>query len=273
MQKLMPVGKFLAGKLTSQFNMKGQLNGDMFPDLATLTGNGNLLVIQGILSKFQPLEKLASLLSVTEFKDISLRDLKSHFEFANGKVLVKPFNIKVHDDIDMQIGGMHGFDQSLEYIIGIKLPRKYLGSAGNSFINNLASQANNKGVAVNMSEVINLNVKMGGTITNPVIKTDLKEAAGDVAKELKQQATDFVKQKVDSTKQTVKDSLNVVKKQVMNDVKDELAKQITGIKDTTNKDGSIQNTKQKATETLKNTFGNLLKKKKATPDSTKSQNP
>jgi hypothetical protein len=47
MQKLMPVGKFLAGKLSSQFNMTGKLNGDMFPDLSTLTGNGNLLLIQG----------------------------------------------------------------------------------------------------------------------------------------------------------------------------------------------------------------------------------
>lgn len=32
---------------------------------------------------------------------------------------------------------------------------------------------------------------MEGTITNPAIKTDLKEAAGDVAKELQQQTADF----------------------------------------------------------------------------------
>ena len=274
MQKLMPIGKFLSGKLTSQFNMKGKLNGDMFPDLSSLTGSGNLLVIQGLLSKFQPLEKLASLLSVAELKDVSLKDIKSHFEFANGQVLVKPFNVKVHDDIDMQVGGMHGLDQSLEYIIGMKLPRKYLGSAGNSLINNLASQANNKGIAVNMTEVINLNVKMGGSISNPVIRTDLKEAAGDVSKELKQQAAGFVQQKVDSTKQTVKDSINVVKKQVVNDVKTELAKQLVGSKDSSNKETSLENTKQKATETLKNTFGGLLKKKKKpVADSAKTQNP
>ena len=272
MQKLMPVGKFLAGKLSSQFNMKGKLNGDMFPDLSTLIGQGDLLVVQGVLGKFQPLEKLSSMLGVTQLKEISLRDIKSHFEFANGKVLIKPFNVKVHD-IDMQIGGMHGVDQSIDYIIAMKLPRKYLGSAGNSLLNNLASQANRKGITVNMSEVINLNVKMGGTITNPAIKTDLTEAAGDVAKELKQQAAGFVQQKVDSAKQTVRDSLNIVKKQVLNDVKAELAKQIAGNKDSANKEGSLQNTRQKATETLKSAFGNLLKKKKAAPDSSKKQNP
>jgi hypothetical protein len=272
-QKLMPIGKFLSGKLSSQFNMKGQLNEDMYPDLSSLTGNGNLLLIEGVLSKFAPLEKLGAMLSVDRLKGISIRDIKSHFEFTNGKVLVKPFNFKVND-IDMQVGGMHGIDQSIDYIIGMKLPRKYVGNAGNNLINGLAAQANNKGIPVTVSDVINLNVKMGGTITNPVLKTDLKEAAGDVSKELKEQAAGFVQQKIDSTKKTVKDSLNVVKKQVVNDVKTELSKQIFGSKDTaTTQQNAADNTKQKATETLKSTLGGLLKKKKPAQDSAKTQNP
>ncbi|MGN6401026.1 MAG: hypothetical protein ACTHMD_11270, partial [Flavisolibacter sp.] len=262
MQKLMPLGKFLAGKLSSQFSMTGKLNGDMFPDLSSLTGNGNLLLIQGALSKFQPLDKLASTLNVEALKDVSLKDIKSHFEFANGKVLVKPFHVKLKN-IDMEIGGMHGFDQSLDYIIGMKVPRKYLGSGGNALINNLAAQANSKGIPVSLSDVIDLNVKMGGTITDPVLKTDLKQAAGDVTQELKQQASAFVQAKADSAKQTIKDSLTAVKKQMVEDVKGELVKQLTGSKDSTGKGASLQDTKEKAAETLKNTFGNLFKKKKA----------
>jgi hypothetical protein len=266
LQKLMPVGKFLAGKLSSQFSMVGKLNGDMFPDLSSLTGNGNLLLIQGVLSKFQPLDKLANSLQIDELKGVSLKDIKSHFEFANGKVLVKPFAFKVKD-IDLQVGGMHGLDQSIDYIIGMKLPRKYLGTKGNALINNLAAQVNSKGIPVSLSDVVDLNVKMGGTIGNPSIKTDLKQAAGDVTQELKQQATAFVQQKADSAKQTVKDSLTAVKKQVVEDVRSELKKQLIGEKDSTAKGSSLQDTKEKAAGTLKNTFGNLFKKKKA--DSTR----
>jgi homoaconitase/3-isopropylmalate dehydratase large subunit len=142
-QKLMPLGKFLSGKLNSQFTMRGNLNADMFPDLNSLTGKGNLLLIEGVLKKFQPLDKLSSILSVSELKDISLKDIKSHFEFANGKVLIKPFNINVKD-IDMQVGGMHGIDQSIDYIVAMKLPRKYMGNNGNTLINDMASAANNK---------------------------------------------------------------------------------------------------------------------------------
>jgi uncharacterized protein involved in outer membrane biogenesis len=267
-QKLMPVGKFLAGKLTSQFNMTGNLDDKMFPDLSSLTGNGSLLLIEGVLKKFQPLDKLASALDVSELKDVSVKDIKSHFEFANGKMLVKPFNLKVKD-IDMQIGGMHGFDQSIDYIIGMKVPRKYLGSNGNALVNNLATQANSKGIPITLSDMIDLNVKMGGSITNPVIKTDLKQTAGDVTRELQQQATVFIQQKTEETRQTLKDTATAIKNQVVSEVKNELVKQLTGTKDSTDA-SSLKDTKQKTVETLKNTFGGLLKKKK--PADTTKQN-
>ncbi len=262
MQKLMPISKFLSGKLTSQLNMNGKLNGDMMPNFSSLTGKGNLLLIQGVLAKFQPLEKLASSLQINELRNISLKDVKSHIEFTNGQVLVKPFDVKVKD-IDMQIGGMHGFDQSINYIIAMKVPRKYLGSGGNALVNNLATQASNKGIPVNLGEVVDLKVSMGGSIANPLIKTDLKAVAGDAAQDLKQQAVSFAQQKIDSTKQTVKDTLNSVKKQVANDLKKELSNQLFGPKDSAQKSNGLDSTKQKAAETIKNTFKNVFKKKKA----------
>ena len=190
-----------------------------------------------------------------------MKDLKSHFEFSNGKVLVKPFDFKVKD-MDLQVGGMHGFDQSIDYIIAMKVPRKYLGNQGNGLINSMATQAASKGIPVSLGEVVDLSVRMGGSITNPVLKTDLKQAAGDASKELKQQAVNFVQQKTDSARQVVKDSLTVVKKQVVGDVKDELAKQLLGTKDSTGNAKPLDQTRKKAEETLKNTLGGFLNKKK-----------
>ena len=259
-QKLMPIGKFLDGKLNSKLTMTGNLNGDMMPDLSSLTGQGTLLLIEGVLQKFAPLEKLANALQIDELKSITIKDIKNYIEFANGKVLVKPFNIKVKD-IDMQIGGMHGFDQSIDYVVAMKLPRKYLGKQGNDLINGLATQASNKGIPLTLGETVNLNVKMGGSLTNPSIKTDLKEVAGDAVADLKQQAVDFAKQKVDSTKQTIKDSVKAVKNQVVNDVKEDLKNRVFGNKDSV-KTSNTDSTKKKAEQTIKNTFNDLFKKKK-----------
>src|SRR4029453_11058109 len=72
-QKLMPVGEYLSGKLSSQLSFTGKLGQDMMPDLNSLTGQGNLLLIEGFLKKFPRLEKLPNTLKIKEFKPITLR--------------------------------------------------------------------------------------------------------------------------------------------------------------------------------------------------------
>src|SRR6185312_13949494 len=267
-QKLMPVGKFISGAINSQLTMNGKLGAGMMPDLTTLTGKGDVLLLNGFLKKFAPVEKLAQTLNVADLEGFSLKDVKTYFDFANGKVLVKLFHVKVKD-IDMEIGGVHGLDQSINYVIGMKLPRSLMGAQGNALVNNLAQQASAKGIPVKLSDYINLNVKMEGSMTNPVIKTDLNEAAGTVADEMKQQAADFVKNKIDSTKSTIKDSVNTLKNQVVSDLKENVVKQLLGgEKDSTSSsEKPLENVKKNAEKTIKNTLNSLIKKK----DTSKNQ--
>lgn len=269
-QKIMPIGQFLDGKLNSELSMTGNLDGNMMPDLNSLSGKGNLLLLEGVLKKFAPLEKIASTLQIDELKSVSIKDIKNFIEFSNGKVLVKPFTVKVKD-IEMQIGGMHGFDQSLDYAVQMKVPRKYLGNQGNSLVNSLASKANTKGIPVKLGDIVNLNIKMGGKLTDPTIKTELKEVAGDAMKDMQQQAVDFAKAKTDTVKQTIKDTLSSVKKQVVADLKTEAMNKLLGNKDSV-KSNTPEDTKKKTEQTLKNTLNGLLnKKKKPASDSTNKQ--
>jgi hypothetical protein len=247
-QAIMPIGKFLSGKLSSELSMSGNLNGDMMPDLKSLTGKGNLLLLQGVLNKFAPLEKLASALQIDRLKSISIKDVKNYIEFANGKVLVKPFTLKI-DDIEMQIGGMHGFDQTMDYSIAMKVPRKYLGTQGNNLVNNLVTQATNKGIPVKLGEMVDLNVKMGGSLTNPSVKIDLEKVAGDAMDELKDQAKDFAQQKIDSVKTKVSDTLKVIKEKAKEEIKDKIKEQLFG-KDTA-KAASADTAKKKPETTIK----------------------
>lgn len=234
-QKLMPVGKFLSGKLSSALSMKGSLGDDMMPDLSTLTGNGNVLLLEGFLNKFQPVESMAGALNISALSNFSVKDIKSYFEFAGGKVLVKPFNLKVKD-IDMEIGGLHGLDQSLDYTINLKVPRAMMGEKGNALVNGLVSKANNKGIPVSVADKVDLQLKMEGTVTHPVIKTALKQSATNLAQEMKTQAAGFVQAKAEATKQAVasavKDTVASVKKQLVQNAKAELAKKLTGAADT-----------------------------------------
>ena len=263
-QKLMPVGKFISGVINSQLTINGRLGSDMMPDLMALSGKGDVL-LNGFLKKFAPVEKLAQTLNVSELSDFALKDIKTYFDFANGKVLVKPFKVKVKG-IDMEIGGMHGLDQSIDYVIGMKVPRSMMGAQGNALVNSLAQQASSKGIPIKLSDTLNLNVKMEGTITNPIIKTDLKQVASSVADEMKQQAMDFVKNTADTTKKTITDSANAIKNQAVKDIKEEITKQLLGgQKDSASaSEKPLDNTKKNAEKIVKNTLNNLLKKKDTT---------
>jgi hypothetical protein len=274
-QKLMPIGKFIAGKLTSKLTMNGKLGETMMPDLSTITGNGSLLLLQGVLNKFAPLEKLASALDMSSFKEITLKDVKSYFDVADGKVFVKPFHVKVQD-MDMEIGGKHGLDQSIDYMINMKVPREKLGGKANALVNNLATQASNKGIPVKVSDVISFKVNMGGTITNPTVKTDLAGSGSSLADDMKNQAQELIAAKkaaadsaVAAAKSAAKDTLKSVKNQAVQAGKDYLAKQVLGQKDTTAANNNApQDVKGKAVESVKGLF-NSFKKKKST-DSTKN---
>lgn len=261
-QKLMPIGKFLAGKLTSVLSANGKLGNNMSVDMNSLSGNGNLFLIEGFLSKFAPLDKIASTLNVKELEQLSMKDVKAFFEFSNGKLLVKPFTVKVKN-IEMEIGGLQGFDESINYAINLKLPRALMGTQGNQLVNNLVTAVNSKGVPLNVGEIVNLKLGLAGTIRNPTIKVDLKQSGEKLADQLQQQVKDFAQAKIDSAKNAAKDTLNSVKKQLADAAKEELRKKLFGGKDTVAiKDSTpVKNPANKTKESVKGLFDNLLKKK------------
>jgi hypothetical protein len=275
---IMPIGEFISGKLNSSLTLNGRLGEQMMPDLSSLTGNGVVLLVEGFLNKFKPLEMLAARLKISELEKISVKDIKQYFEFVNGKVLVKPFTVKL-SDIEMEIGGMHGFDQSMDYLINMKIPRAKLGTDANQLINGLAAELSKKGLAVNPGETVNLKVNMGGSLTNPKLNYNLSQAGASLASELEAKAKDIAaeqKAKADSAlnvaKQRAKDSLAVIKAEVLKDAKKELAKQILGSKDSTAAgDSGKTSTPKRAEEAAKGILNDLFKKKKKPADSTKNQ--
>lgn len=273
---LMPIGEFISGRLTSSMQVNGRLGESMTPVLSSLDGKGMLLLVDGFLSKFKPLEEMAAKLNLPDLKQISVKEVKQYMEFVNGKVLVKPFTVKVKD-VDMEIGGMHGFDQSLDYTINLTMPRAKLGTQANQLVNSLAADLGKKGIPVKLGETVSFTVNMGGTLTKPSIQYNLKNATNSLASEMEDKARQIVaeqKAKADSlvaeTKKAAKDSLNSLKQQALKDAGQLLKEQLSGKKDSTGQPGV--STPKKAEEAAKGLLNNLLKKRKNPADSTQKTN-
>ena len=226
-QKMMPAAKYISGKMTSNLTMTGKLGPDMMPVMNSLTGKGDLLLINAVLSNFPVTDQLADKLHLTQFKKIDLKDMKLFFTFENGRVTVQPYKMKI-GDIDAEIAGSHGFDQTIKYGVNLVVPRSMMGAAGNDMVNGLVTQAAGKGIPVKVGDKVNLTVNITGTMTSPKIETNLKNLAGDAVTQVKEEIKKEVEKKVDSVKHVVKDTVKAVTKQVVDQAKDEVKKQIFG---------------------------------------------
>jgi len=227
-QKLMPSAKYISGKVSTVLTMNGKLGPDMSPIMNSLSGKGDLMLLGGKLSGHPVTDGLADKLKLTQFKTIALNDMKLFFEFVDGRVNVQPFKVKIGPDIEAEVAGSHGFDQTLKYGANVTVPRSVMGSAGNTVVNNLLSQAASKGVPVTLGEKITFAVKITGTSTQPKIETDLKNAANNAVNNIKDEIKKEVEKRIDSVKTVVKDTVSAIKKQVVDEAKEELKKQLTG---------------------------------------------
>ena len=255
-QKIMPIAKFINGKMTSQLSMHGFIGQNMMPDMNTLSGKGNLSLTQAVLSKFGPLDKISSTLNISGLQQVPLQNVKVSFEFANGKVNIDPFAVKI-DNIDMKVAGQQGFDQSMDYGINMQVPRALMGTGANELVNNLINEVGANGIPIKAPDSINVKLRLGGTFNNPTIKTDYgpgSSASGG----LEDQARAMAQAKIDSVKKqaeaAIKDTIATVKKQAVEEAKTQLINQLSGKTDTTKAaDGSLE-------QSAKGVMNSLFKK-------------
>ncbi len=253
-KKMMPIGKYVSGKITSSLSMTGKLGPDMAPVMNTLSGKGELMLLNGVLSNFPVTDQLADKLHLTQFKTITLKDTKLFFSFENGRVTVQPYKVKI-GELDAEIAGSNGFDQTINYGVNLSAPRSAMGSAANNMVSDLVNKAASKGIKANpIGDKINLAVKITGTTTSPKIETDLKNVVGDAVNNVKEEIKKEVEKKIDSVKTVVKDTVKAIKTQVVTQAKEELQKQLLG--------GNKSDTAKKKNDILNNVGDDAKKKLK-----------
>jgi hypothetical protein len=183
-QKLAPIGKFIEGLFNTTLIMEGRLGKDMMPDLSSLSAQGFLQTLDGVIKGFKPLQAIGNSLNVKELKDnLKLTDSKNWFEVKNGAVELKEFDYAVQG-IAMKIGGTHSLTQNMDYKVKAKVPRKLLeqnavGAAASSGLNALQKEAAKYGVNLKQSEFVNVLINLTGSISDPKVKLQLLGADGE----------------------------------------------------------------------------------------------
>ncbi len=186
MKKIAPIAGVINGKLNSKIKVSGNLKDkEMTPDLSSLTGDliGQLLSTTVNSSNSTMLSALDDKLGFIDLKKLNLNDLKAALTFKDGKVNLKPVDLK-YQDIKVSLGGTHGFDQNINYNVKLDVPTKYLGTEINNLIAKLTPADAKK------FETIPINAILTGNFKSPKVTTDVKQATTTLVTNLVKQQKD-----------------------------------------------------------------------------------
>lgn len=195
-EKLAPIAGLTSGKMSTKLELKTDLDGKMMPVFPTFNGSGNLQSPALTFNNVSSFNKLADALKIEKFRQWAIRQINLSFEMHEGKVFVKPFETNL-GNTKAEISGWNSFDQTMEFVLQLNIPRAEFGGAANAVLDKLVAAANSKGVQFALNDMIPVTVLIAGTLTNPIITTNLKTTATNIADQMKQQLGETLQQKKD----------------------------------------------------------------------------
>ncbi|MGZ4037647.1 MAG: AsmA-like C-terminal region-containing protein [Bacteroidia bacterium] len=206
MKKLAPIGQYAKGVFSATLeNFKTTLDDKMNPDLNAVHANGVFKTNKVSVGGFAPFVKLGEALKIEQLKNLSFDNLNLSYEITNGRIVLKPFDVKI-DQVNANISGSTGLDQTIDYKWKMQIPRAMFGKEANSVLEGLMGKANAAaGTDIKMGDKINVTANIGGTVTDPKIKTGLKDDAKSTVENVKDQAVAVVADKANEEAQKILD--------------------------------------------------------------------
>ncbi|MFD2552026.1 AsmA-like C-terminal region-containing protein [Bizionia sediminis] len=243
LKALAPIANIFEGTLNTNIQLNGDLDSSFSPILSSVSGKADaeIRTSKTKINNSPLLNTLDSQLQFIDLDALTLNDLKTNLSFQNGQVTIKPFYIQ-YKDIDIAVGGSHGFDKTINYNIAFNVPASYLGSD----INRLIGKINDPEVN---SISIPVTANVTGSFANPKIETDLSESISNLTKQL-----------IEIEKQKLINQGTSTLGGILDDIIDNNSNN-SATPDSTN------TAPPKAEEAIKNILGSFLKKKKTQTDS------
>lgn len=246
-EKLAPIAKYAKGKISSNFDMSTDLNSNLEPILSSLNGLGDLTSNSISISGFKPLDKISEVTKLKNFNNQTINNVKAKFKFEDGKMAFNPFDV-VLGGIKTNISGTTSLDQSIDYDMKMMIPKDKIPAEMVKVVEQAAAKVNSIAPKLNFSALPNelpINVNLIGTITDPKVNTNFKEALMEASGNMKDAL-------INNVKETVKDTVKAVINDKVNEVKEDLtAKKQQIIADAQKKADQIKADAKKANERAK----------------------
>jgi hypothetical protein len=182
-QKYAPMIEHAIGEFSADISFSTNLDVEMMPVWETFNGNGLLNSNTVRLENVNTLNLISETLKSDFFRTLSVDPLKIAFDFQDGKLIVRPVDMKV-GGMKASLSGWTGLDQRIAYDFNIQVPRSIMGDNANKIIDGLISQAKATGASFKAGETIPLDLLISGSLTKPVIKPVIGKTSGTILEDI-----------------------------------------------------------------------------------------
>lgn len=175
-QKIAPAAEYAKGMFSATLqNFNVAMNDKMEPDLNSVKAFGVFKTNKVVVGGFPPFVKLGEALKMDQLKSTEVTNLNLNYKLVDGRLVVEPFTTKIAN-INTNISGSTGIDQTIDYKWKMEIPKAMFGGAANSALTGLLNQANAAtGTNMQVGDKVNVTALFGGTVMKPTVKTSLKE--------------------------------------------------------------------------------------------------
>lgn len=202
-EKIAPIAKYATGKLTTDLILTTDLDAQMNPIMSSINAKGNVKSKEVLMEGGKFLGNLSETLKSPKLAKQKVQDLDANFVIRDGKVTTSPFDVKI-DNMEATISGYSTFENEIEYLMEMEIPRDELGGDFNKMAEGLLASANAfLGGNMSMGEYINVDVRIHGALDNPKISPDFAGMGGD--KDVKESVKDVVKEEIKEQIEDLKD--------------------------------------------------------------------
>jgi hypothetical protein len=198
-QTLAPVARYARGTVSTDLHLTGPLGKDLTPVFTVLDGKGSLRTSGLALEGLPALGKVADALKLERLRNPTLDSIRASVQIREGRVHLNPFTVRA-GPLNMGVAGSHGIDQSMQYTLNLRVPRSELGADANRVVASLISRAGKTGLNLQAADTVALDIKLGGTVTNPTVQTNLADVVASAGQSVKAAAEQAVAERVDSVK-------------------------------------------------------------------------
>ena len=179
----------LEGAVSSDVVFAASMQNNLDIDLNSVKAHADIMIENGRLVNYSPMQSLSSYLRVEDLSDIRFATLHNQIDIANQVIYIPAMEIK-SSAIDLQLMGTHTFNNDLDYHFTLALA-DLLASKFKKQIKTRDNQEEFGPVEDDGRGRTKVFVSLTGTVDNPIVKYDKKAMREKISGDMKAQKTEL----------------------------------------------------------------------------------